>query len=182
MIVAFSRAKMYRFDKEANEWKERGTGDLKLLKNAKTGQVRVLMRREKTHKICANHLVVEGMELKASVGSDKSWLYQTVADFSEGESRPETLTVRFANADHAKEFKAKFDEAKETNKQAAVGNAGDDLADKVSSLKIDEKKEDAKAETHCKKSEEPKDEETCQCPKDDSCKEKCVGCKCGCQN
>lgn len=26
-----SRAKLFRFDKESNEWKERGTGDLKLL-------------------------------------------------------------------------------------------------------------------------------------------------------
>lgn len=174
---------MYRFDKDGNEWKERGTGDLKMLKNAQTGQVRILMRREKTHKICANHLVVDGMELKASVGSDKSWLYQTVADFSEGESRAETLTVRFANADSAKEFKAKFDEAKEINKKAVSGDAGDELADKVSGLKIDEKKEEeAKAETCCKKAAEEPKKAACECPKDESCKEKCVGCECGCQS
>lgn len=169
---------MYRFDKDANEWKERGTGDLKFLKNKKTGQIRILMRREKTHKICANHLVVEGMDLKPSVGSDKSWLYQTVADFSEGEARPETLTVRFGNPEHAKEFKEKFEEAKEANKKAAAKEAtGDELADKVSGLKLGEKKEEV--------TEEKPEEETnseCKCAKDETCKEKCVGCKCGCQN
>lgn len=55
MEIAFRRAKLYRFDKESNEWKERGTGDLKILKNRKTDQIRILMRRDKTHKICANH-------------------------------------------------------------------------------------------------------------------------------
>lgn len=135
---------MYRFDKESNEWKERGTGDLKLLKSLKTGQVRVLMRREKTHKICANHLVVKGMELKAMMGSDKSWLYQTVADYSEGEARPETLSVRFANPEHAQEFKAKFEEAMETNSKALEkGKEADKLAEKVSALKLDKKDEEA---------------------------------------
>lgn len=167
---------MYRFDKDGSEWKERGTGDLKFLKNSKTGQVRILMRREKTHKICANHLVVEGMELKASIGSDKSWLYQAPADFSEGESRPETLTVRFANAEHAKEFKEQFEKAKEANKAPTTG---DDLADKVSSLKLDEPKKDEEPKEEVKKEEEAKGE--CKCAKDESCKEKCNGCKCGCQ-
>jgi Ran-binding protein 1 len=46
---------MYRFDKPANEWKERGTGDVKLLQHKETKKIRVLMRRDKTHKICANH-------------------------------------------------------------------------------------------------------------------------------
>ena len=50
------RAKMFRFDKGANEWKERGTGDVKILQHKETKKVRVLMRRDKTMKVCANHL------------------------------------------------------------------------------------------------------------------------------
>lgn len=48
---------MFRFDTEADppEWKERGTGEVKFLKHKSTGNVRLLMRRDKTHKICANH-------------------------------------------------------------------------------------------------------------------------------
>lgn len=57
-LTDFRRAKLYRFEVpegEAGEWKERGTGDLKLLKHKETGKIRVLMRRDITLKICANH-------------------------------------------------------------------------------------------------------------------------------
>ena len=51
------RAKLFRWEsdsweKEVKMWKERGTGDLKFLKHNKTGEMRCLMRREKTMKIC----------------------------------------------------------------------------------------------------------------------------------
>ena len=51
----YRRSKLFRFDKSTNEWKERGTGDVKLLKHKESGKIRLLMRRDKTHKICANH-------------------------------------------------------------------------------------------------------------------------------
>ena len=47
---------MFRFEKAAVEWKERGTGDVKLLKDRKGGKVRVVMRRDKTLKVCANFM------------------------------------------------------------------------------------------------------------------------------
>jgi Ran-binding protein 1 len=52
-----SRAKLFRYDSESEprEWKERGTGDIKILKHKQHGTCRVLMRRDKTLKICANH-------------------------------------------------------------------------------------------------------------------------------
>lgn len=51
------RAKLFRFASENDppEWKERGTGDVKLLKHKEKGTIRLLMRRDKTLKICANH-------------------------------------------------------------------------------------------------------------------------------
>ncbi|KAI2596750.1 RANBP1 isoform 10, partial [Pan troglodytes] len=51
------RAKLFRFASENDlpEWKERGTGDVKLLKHKEKGAIRLLMRRDKTLKICANH-------------------------------------------------------------------------------------------------------------------------------
>lgn len=56
-ILCFSRAKLFRYDKTESppEWKERGTGDVKLLKHTKKDSVRVVMRRDKTLKLCANH-------------------------------------------------------------------------------------------------------------------------------
>lgn len=52
----FSRAKLFRFEKATNEWKERGTGDVRLLQHAETKKIRLVMRRDKTLKVCANHL------------------------------------------------------------------------------------------------------------------------------
>lgn len=54
------RSKLFRLSKgeeegAVGEWKERGTGDMKILKHKETGKVRLLMRRDKTLKICANH-------------------------------------------------------------------------------------------------------------------------------
>jgi len=50
------RAKLFRFDRGAKEWKERGTGDVRLLKNKDSQKIRLVMRRDKTLKVCANHL------------------------------------------------------------------------------------------------------------------------------
>ena len=49
------RAKLFRFDKESKEWKERGTGDVRILKQKETKKVRLVMRRDKTLQVCANH-------------------------------------------------------------------------------------------------------------------------------
>ncbi|KAF4516983.1 hypothetical protein B566_EDAN005585 [Ephemera danica] len=52
------KAKLFRFDNscEPAEWKERGTGEIKLLRHRIQETVRVVMRRDKTLKICANHI------------------------------------------------------------------------------------------------------------------------------
>lgn len=50
------RAKLFRFDAPSSEWKERGTGDVRLLAHKETKKVRLVMRRDKTLKVCANHL------------------------------------------------------------------------------------------------------------------------------
>jgi Ran-binding protein 1 len=49
------RAKLFRFDRDSKEWKERGTGDVRLLKHSENQKTRLVMRRDKTLKVCANH-------------------------------------------------------------------------------------------------------------------------------
>lgn len=39
------------------------------------------------------------MKLSPNVGSDRSWVYTTPADVSEGEARAELLAIRFANSE-----------------------------------------------------------------------------------
>ena len=55
VCVNLRKSKLYRFDKEANQWKERGAGTVKLLKHKSAGKIRLVMRQSKTLKICANH-------------------------------------------------------------------------------------------------------------------------------
>lgn len=96
-----SRAKLFRFDKESKEWKERGTGDVRLLKHKETSKVRLVMRRDKTLKVCANHYLSPDIKLQPNVGSDRSWVYNVTADVSDGEPNAETLAIRFANSESA---------------------------------------------------------------------------------
>ena len=49
------RAKLFKFDRDSREWKERGTGDVRLLKHRENSKTRLVMRRDKTLKVCANH-------------------------------------------------------------------------------------------------------------------------------
>lgn len=48
---------MFRYDLETvpAAWKERGTGQCQILKHKASGLVRILMRRDNTMQICANH-------------------------------------------------------------------------------------------------------------------------------
>ena len=39
------------------------------------------------------------MQLSPNVGSDRSWVWSVTADVSDGEPKPETLAIRFANTE-----------------------------------------------------------------------------------
>eukprot|EP00126_Sphaerothecum_destruens_P015793 Sdes_comp9838_c0_seq1m1380 len=58
------RAKLFRYDKPSSQWKERGTGEVKLLEHKQKHLIRLLMRRDKTLKICANHYLNDTMKLE----------------------------------------------------------------------------------------------------------------------
>lgn len=105
-----NRAKLYRFDTETKEWKERGIGNVKILKHTTKGKVRLLMRREQVLKICANHYITSDMLLKPNAGSDKSWVWNAI-DYAYEEPKNEQLAIRFKTVDEASLFKARFEEA-----------------------------------------------------------------------
>lgn len=115
------RAKLFKFDRDSREWKERGTGDVRLLKHKENGKTRLVMRRDKTLKVCANHYVVPDMKLSPNVGSDRSWVWNAAADVSEGEPEAQTLAIRFANSDNANLFKEAFIKAQQENEALFKG-------------------------------------------------------------
>lgn len=121
------RAKLFKFDRDGREWKERGTGDVRLLKHKDNGKTRLVMRRDKTLKVCANHYVVPDMKLSPNVGSDRSWVWNAAADVSEGEPEAQTLAIRFANSENANLFKEAFIKAQQENE--ALFSAGEKSAE-----------------------------------------------------
>ncbi|KAJ5246193.1 hypothetical protein N7468_001176 [Penicillium chermesinum] len=117
------RAKLFKFDRESKEWKERGTGDVRLLKHKENEKTRLVMRRDKTLKVCANHYIVPDMKLNPNVGSDRSWVWNAAADVSEGEPEAQTLAIRFANSENANLFKEAFEKAQQENEKLFSASA-----------------------------------------------------------
>jgi len=148
-VLYEQKCKLYRYDTESGEWKERGVGPVKLLRSKDNGRTRLLMRQEKVLKIRANHIVMPGTELQEHQGQTKAWVYRTM-DFAEEELRPEMFCIRFGSEEKAQDFKKAFDEAAEENgksmgapaaaaspaKDAAKEDA-DALADKLEGAKVE---------------------------------------------
>ncbi|KAF9921626.1 single stranded nucleic acid binding protein [Linnemannia zychae] len=156
------RAKLFRFVKETNEWKERGTGDVRFLKHKDSGKIRLLMRRDQTHKICANHYITSDMTLTPNVGSDRSWVWNVHADSSDDSEGPQTLAIRLANSDNAALFKEEFEKAQQHNaelkekKEDKEAKSEERDTEKIEKEEAKEKKEEAKKE---KEESEAKEEE-----------------------
>merc|ERR1712071_710199 len=81
------------------------------------------------------------MKLAPNLGSDRAWVWNVSADYSEGEPTAETLAIRFANSDNAKAFKDEFEKAQESNAAvtAGSGETGSDADEEIE--KTEEKSE-----------------------------------------
>eukprot|EP00794_Sanderia_malayensis_P011355 gene11355-12538_t len=113
-VLFCEKAKVYRFDSSVPQWKERGSGDLKMLKNRQSGQTRLIMRRDQVKKLCMNHLVLKGMKAEDGAMSKRTVVWFTLADISDGEEKAEKFTARFKTDDAVEQFKACFTEAAAT--------------------------------------------------------------------
>ncbi|KAL4279059.1 hypothetical protein GQ457_03G043540 [Hibiscus cannabinus] len=138
------KSKLYRFDKDVNQWKERGAGTVKLLKHKETGKVRLVMRQSKTLKICANHLVLPTMTVQEHAGNDKSCLWHA-ADFADGELKDELFCIRFPSVENCKTFMEMFEEVAESQKSKVENNDASVAAESLEKLSVEEKKGEDKA-------------------------------------
>uniref|UniRef100_A0A8I5TSR9 RAN binding protein 2 n=1 Tax=Pongo abelii TaxID=9601 RepID=A0A8I5TSR9_PONAB len=118
-VVFSHRAKLYRYDKDVGQWKEKGIGDIKILQNYDNKQVRIVMRRDQVLKLCANHRITPGMTLQNMKGTERVWVW-TACDFADGERKVEHLAVCFKLQDVADSFKKIFDEAKTAEKDSLI--------------------------------------------------------------
>jgi len=120
------KAKLYRFDPVKKEWKERGLGIMKLLEHKESKKARLLMRREKTLKICCNQYVARSVNMDIHPGNEKS-LGWTCNDFSDAEVKLEMLCIRFGSVDKATGFQAAYQDAQK--KLPELGEAEEDAED-----------------------------------------------------
>ncbi|XP_010264589.1 PREDICTED: ran-binding protein 1 homolog a-like [Nelumbo nucifera] len=167
------KAKLYRFDKDGNQWKERGVGTVKLLKHKESGRVRLVMRQSKTLKICANHLVLPTMSVQEHAGNEKSCLWHAT-DFADGELKDELFCIRFASVENCKTFMETVQEVAETqgkkeeNKEATATaglleklSVGEEITkDKTGEEVVDAVKKEADSEQAKPAAEEKKEEST----------------------
>jgi len=109
-----------------------------------------VMRRDKTLKVCANHFIASEMRLQPNIGSDRSWVWKVLADYSESLPTSETLAIRFANSGNAEQFKIKFEEAQKINASLVNRGARDPV---VQEEMVENKAEETKVEVA--KADEP---------------------------
>lgn len=114
------RAKLFRYDVDLKEWKERGVGQLKILyhplnrkfKNNRffsnyfyifLGTYRLLLRREQVHKVVLNQLITPDLFLQPMSTNEKAWCWGGY-NYSEDDHCLEKLAARFKNTELSKQF------------------------------------------------------------------------------
>lgn len=114
------RAKLFRW--RNNEWKERGVGEIKLLRSKVNKKIRCILRQDKTLKPVANFIVSEDplCILKEHQGSDKMFFFSAY-DCSDETPMVEKFVFKFGNAENAEKFRKSFNDAKEFNKVVKAG-------------------------------------------------------------
>lgn len=126
-----AKCKLYRFDNDSGEWKERGVGQAKLLQHKGNERIRFLMREEKTLKIRSNHIVMPGTKIQEHTGSDKSMVW-TCVDYADEVQKTELFCARFASTERAVEFKDAYADACAKNEKTLGlgGQAEEDQEEK----------------------------------------------------
>ncbi|CAN0880160.1 Ran-binding protein 1 homolog c [Linum grandiflorum] len=130
------KAKLYRFDKDGSQWKERGTGTVKLLKHKNTGKVRLVFRQARTLKICANHLVIATTKVQEHPGNEKSCIWHAT-DFADEELKDELFCIRFPSIENCKLFMETVQEVAESQSKEESKDA-DDTAKLVEKLSVED--------------------------------------------
>ena len=159
-VIYTKRSKLFIFgetllDKGTGQknWRERGIGEVRLLRHREHNRLRLLMRQEKTMKVIANHAIDPRIKLEPNVGSDRSWVWSAF-DFAEGELMEVVFALRFTDSEVANEFKEKFEECQkemekllsgEDSPGADGGAAGEEASTLLAGLSTTDK-EDKEAE------------------------------------
>jgi hypothetical protein len=110
--VLFGRdAQVYYFDVQQGDWRERGYGNLQILRYNSEFHIFLLDRA----RICVAHQIKPSMDLKPNAGSDRSWVWFTLEDHSDFEVVERELAAEFQSVEHLFEFKKMFDRCRDSS-------------------------------------------------------------------
>ncbi|CAL8113896.1 unnamed protein product [Orchesella dallaii] len=108
LTIVEYRAKLFRFDSTASQWKERGLGSIRLLESVvEPNKYRVVMWRESIGTLACNFSLFPDIVVKNFQDDPKVLCWQCL-DCSDESPRWETLTCRFGNEEKCSDFKNKM--------------------------------------------------------------------------
>ena len=109
-----ARAKIYRFDDK--QWKERGVGSFRILKNKVSGRYSAILRQDQVLKFrCHFWITGKGLcQLEKLPTAEKS-LFWNCMDFSEEELKFEKFCLRLKTEEEIEKMKDVFNKAYEEN-------------------------------------------------------------------
>lgn len=113
VTVFCERAKLYRYDKNMCEWKERGVGEMKILHHPKYDRYRLLLRRDQVYKVVCNLLLTPDIVFTKLTTNDRSWIWAGM-NYAEEQPCIEQLAVKFKTVELAKNFKDTVDKIQQT--------------------------------------------------------------------
>ena len=111
-------------------WREKGTGNVKLLRDGTTGIVRFVMRQENTFKVCSNFNIPADFTMRppgdGPADAPSKRLLFSAPDFREGKTVADhaTFAISVRSTDDAALLKKEMEAASVAN--AATAAAGDD--------------------------------------------------------
>ncbi|KAM9500124.1 E3 SUMO-protein ligase RanBP2-like isoform 2-T2 [Clarias gariepinus] len=115
-ILFKQRAKLFRWDCDMCQWKERGMGDLKILFHPVKKFFRVIMRRYSVLIVCTNHLITKHIKL-TPMNNPVTALAWTANDYADGDLKVEQLAVRFKTPELTESFTKTFTDCQKYNTQ-----------------------------------------------------------------
>jgi hypothetical protein len=144
-IVYSQRCILYRYGIDLSDnkvWKQRGIGNMKIIKEKATGLYKLKMHQESSLRLVLWAGVIG--KLTANDNSDRAWTWHTT-DYSSGEGESSSLAVKFKTTEIADEFKKLYEQYGEENTKllASADDKKDDAADAKKDDAADAKKDDA---------------------------------------
>ncbi|KFD57538.1 hypothetical protein M513_01641 [Trichuris suis] len=147
-VLFCERTRLFRVSAGTAEYKERGTGNLKILKDPTTGRIRLVMRRDVILNVIANHWITADMQLNKHNKASNTYFWQCQNYFGEGDVAYETVAAKFKNEEAADKFYSQFMNAVEADRARTQDKGKDVVANGFQDSKAtsEDKKGDLKFE------------------------------------